>query len=256
MAHLAIVSWPLGEVDRAISLIDRMQTRMADLTHVGTLANGRMYAALFELMRGDSARAAQNAFEARPPRARARAAHVGRVRRVSRGLGDRCEAARSATGSSDMRRGVELLRAQNVLMFDGLVKIALAEAEAQAGDSGRAIAILDEALATSDRIGYRAFEAELHRVRGDTPAQTRPRQSRACGRGFPDRHRRREAARDAQLRTARCALARQALPIDRSPRRGATVLTPALDGFAPTKEMPEIDEALEIIAAIEAGPHL
>ena len=48
-----------------------------------------------------------------------------------------------------MRRGVELLREQNVLMFDGLLKIALAEAEARAGDPDRAIAILDEALATS-----------------------------------------------------------------------------------------------------------
>ena len=41
MAYLAIALWPLGEVDRAISLIDRMQTRIADLTHVGTLAVGR-----------------------------------------------------------------------------------------------------------------------------------------------------------------------------------------------------------------------
>ena len=63
MAYLAIALWPLGEVDRAISLIDRMQTRIADLTHVGTLAFGRMHAALFELMRGDRARAAPNAFE-------------------------------------------------------------------------------------------------------------------------------------------------------------------------------------------------
>ena len=42
MAYLAIASWPLGQVDRAISLIDRMQTRLADLTHVGTLAFGDM----------------------------------------------------------------------------------------------------------------------------------------------------------------------------------------------------------------------
>ena len=47
-----------------------------------------------------------------------------------------------------MRRGVEILREQNVLVFDGLFKIALAEAEARAGDPDRAIAILDEALAT------------------------------------------------------------------------------------------------------------
>ena len=63
MALLAIASWPLGEVDRAISLIDRMQTRIAHLTHVGTLAVGRIYAASFEFMRGDQPRAAPNAFE-------------------------------------------------------------------------------------------------------------------------------------------------------------------------------------------------
>ena len=49
-----------------------------------------------------------------------------------------------------MRSGVELLREQNLLCFDGLLKIALAEAEARAGDPDRALAILDEALATSD----------------------------------------------------------------------------------------------------------
>ncbi len=47
----------------------------------------------------------------------------------------------------DMRRSVELLREQNVLPFDGLLKIALAEAEARAGDVDRAVAVLDEALA-------------------------------------------------------------------------------------------------------------
>ena len=58
MAYLAVALWPLGDVEPAISLIDRMQTRVAGLTHVGTLALGRMHAALFELMRGDHARAA------------------------------------------------------------------------------------------------------------------------------------------------------------------------------------------------------
>ena len=66
-----------------------------------------------------------------------------------------------------MRRGVEMLREQNVSYFDGLLKIALAETEAWAGDSDRAVAILDEALATCNRTGYRAFEAELHRARGE-----------------------------------------------------------------------------------------
>ena len=41
-------------------------------------------------------------------------------------------------GLEDMRRGVELLSEQTVLVFDGLLKIALAEAEARAGDLVRA----------------------------------------------------------------------------------------------------------------------
>ena len=63
MFSLAVALWPLGEVDRAVSLVEQMLTRIADLTHVGTLAVGRMYATLFELMRGDRTRAAPNAFE-------------------------------------------------------------------------------------------------------------------------------------------------------------------------------------------------
>ena len=68
-------------------------------------------------------------------------------------------------GLADMRRGAELLREQNFLLLDGLSKIALAQAEARAGDVDRALAILGEALATCERTGHRMFEAELHRAR-------------------------------------------------------------------------------------------
>ena len=48
-----------------------------------------------------------------------------------------------------MRLGEELLGEQNVLAFDGLLKIATADTEARVGDGDRAIPIPDEALATS-----------------------------------------------------------------------------------------------------------
>ena len=118
-----------------------------------------------------------------------------------------------------MRRCVESLRQQNVLIFDGLFKIALAEAEARAGDLDRAIAVLDEALATSDRTRLSRVRSGTTRARGEMLLEARPHQSGARRRSPPDRHRRREAARDAQLRTARRAVARQALPIDRPLRR-------------------------------------
>ena len=121
---------------------------------------------MFELMRGDLSRAAPNAVEL----ARLAREHDlpmwGALGVFLEGVAT-AESGAASGGLEDMRRGVELLREQNVLLFDGLVKIALAEAEARAGDVDRALAILDEALATCERTGYRAFEAELHRVRGE-----------------------------------------------------------------------------------------
>ena len=46
-----------------------LQARIAGLTHIGTRAYGRLHAAMFELMRGDLARAAPNAARTRPTRA-------------------------------------------------------------------------------------------------------------------------------------------------------------------------------------------
>ena len=255
MAYLAFASWPLGEVDRAISLIDRMQTRIADLTHVGTLALGRMLAALFELMRGDHACAAPNAFEL----ARlAREHELPMWRAFGLFLGGWAIAANGAiaSGLEDMRRGVELLREQNVLLFDGLLKIALAEAETKAGSSDHAIAILDEALATCDRAGYRAFEAELHRVRGEILFKRNPADPAPAEDAFLTAIAiaKRQGTRSFELRAA---LALAKLYRDCSRDDGAlAVLAPALEGFAPTSQLLEIDEASELMAATKASTQL
>ena len=249
MGFLAIASWPLGEVDRAISFNDRMQTRMANLTHVGALAVGRMFAAMFELMRGDHARAAANAFELVRL---ARQYDMSLYLAYGVFLEGWATAASGATGDAleRMRHGVELMRKQNVLLFDGLLKIALAEAEAREGDPARAIAILDEALATCDRAGYRAFEAELHRARGEIllkrdPADPAPAEEALLTAIAVAR---RQSTRSFQLRAA-LSLAKLYQSTDRSAKAHA-VLAPALDGFSPTPEMPEIAEAEALLAAL------
>jgi hypothetical protein len=115
MAYLAIASWLLGEVDRANSIIDRMQSRITDLTHVGILAFGRMHSALFELMRGDHARAAPNAFEL-SRLAREHDLPMFRAGRVSRGLGDRRKrrARQRARGNAPRRRAAARTKRTNV----------------------------------------------------------------------------------------------------------------------------------------------
>ena len=149
-----------------------------------------------------------------------------------------------------MRRGAELLREQNVLNFDGLLKIALAEAEARAGDPDRAVAILDEALATCDRLGYRAFEAELHRARGEILLKRDPANPAPAEDAFLTAIAvaKQQGTRSFELRAA-LSLAKLYQSTGR-PADAHAVLAPALEGFAPTPEMPEIAEAQALLAAL------
>ena len=249
MAYLAIASWPLGQVDRAISLIDRMQTRLADLTHVGTLAFGRYVAAMFELTRGDHARPARNPFDLTRL---AREHDLPLFRAFAVFLEGWATAADGAVGGGlvDMRRGAELLREQNVLLFDGLLKIALAEAEARAGDPDRAVTILEEALATVDRLGYRAFEAELHRARGEILFNRDPADPAPAEEAFLTAIAvaKRQGTRGFELRAA-LSLAKLYQSTAR-PADAHAVLAPALEGFAPTPEMPEIAEARRLVETL------
>ena len=153
-------------------------------------------------------------------------------------------------GLSDMRRGVELLREQNVLWFDGLLKIALAGAEAKAGDPAHAITILDVELAMCDRTGYRAFEAELHRVRGEILLKQNPANSASAEEALLTAIAvaKQQGTRSFELRAA-LALAKLYQSTARLTEAHA-VLAPALDDFAPTPEMPEIAEAKAVLAAL------
>jgi predicted ATPase len=142
-----------------------------------------------------------------------------------------------------MRRSVELLREQNVLVFDGLLKISLAEAEARSGDLDRAIGILEEALAMCERVGYRAFEAELHRARGEMLLR------RDRANPVPAEEAFLIAIAVAKQRGARSFELRAALSLAKlyqsagRPVDAQAVLGPALEGVSSTPEMPEIAEA-------------
>ena len=249
MFSLAAASWPLGEVDRAISLIDRMQTRIAGLAHVGTLAVGRMHAALFELMRGEHARVAPNVFELVRLAREHDLPMQGAFGVFLEGWATAASGA-PANGLADMRRGVELLREQNVLYFDGLLKIALAEAEAWAGDFDRTVAILDEALATCERTGCRTYEAELHRARGEIQFRRDPANPATAEDAFVTAIAvaKQQGTRSFQLRAA-LSLAKLYQSTGR-PADAHAVLAPALEGFALTPGMPEIAEAQALLASL------
>ena len=149
-----------------------------------------------------------------------------------------------------MRRGNELLRVQNVVMFDGLIKKTLAEAEAKAGDPKHALSLLAEALATCHRTGYRAFEAELERTRGEVLRDSNPANSASAEEAFQ------AAIAVAGEQGARSFRLRASLSLAKlgqftaRPTYAYAVLAPALEGFSATPEMPEIAEAAVLRATI------
>jgi len=214
-----------------------------------------MHASMFELMRGERSRVPTNALEL-----------VRIVREYDlplfRAFGKFLEGWATADGGAitdgleSMHRGAESLREQNAPVFDGLIKIALSEAEARAGDLERAIATLDEALATAERTGYRAFEAELHRARGEMLLRRDP------ANFAPAEQVLQTAAAIARQQGTRSFEIRAALRLAKlyqstgRPAEAQAVLAPALDGFSPTPEMPEIAEAQTLLMAIEAGAHV
>jgi predicted ATPase len=255
MAYLAFASWSLGDVRRARSLIESIQARMGSVTHAGSRASGTALVANFELMRGDLSRVTPHAAEL----SRLASEHNLSMFRAYGAFLEGWAAAHSGAldeGLEGMRHGVATLRGQNVVFLDGLIKIALAEAEAQLGDADRAIAVLDEGLATADRLGNRTFEAELHRVRGQVLLNRDPANPAPAEEAFLTAIAvaKQQGTRSFELRAA-LALAKLYRATGRDAEAHA-VLAPTLEGFAPTPEFPEIGEAISFMAAIEARRHL
>ena len=254
MIYPAFASWALGEIGQAASLIGRMRTRVEGLSRATTLAHATALTAFFALMRGDRSQAGTSVSEL---------AQIVRDHELPlfRAIGEFLVGWADAEGGSPaeelaaMRRGVEKLREQNAVVFDGIIKIGWPRPK-------RSPAIRNarwrprRSSGDGERTGDHAFEAELHRVRGDILLKRDPDEPRPGRRSLHDRHRRREATKRAQLRTARLPLARKTLPVDRPPAEAQAVLAPALEGFAPTPEMPEIAEAQALLVAIEAGAHV
>jgi predicted ATPase len=144
--------------------MNQAEARYAGLAHVGTSALGNLIAAFFYLMRGDRSRAAARGAELSDL---ARQHELQMWRTFAAFFDYGAPPGDAARTRENMRRGIEQLRAQNIRIYDGLLKSALAEEEAKAGNFDGAIEVVDEALATSARIGHRTFDAELHRLRGE-----------------------------------------------------------------------------------------
>ncbi|HEY1888189.1 MAG TPA: hypothetical protein VGG86_19405, partial [Roseiarcus sp.] len=249
MIYLAFALWALGEFGEAASLTERMRARVEGLSHATSLAHATALTAFFALMRGDRSQVGTS---------------VSKLVQIVRdhelplfhAIGEflagwvTADGASAVEGVEAMRRGIESVRRQNAVVFDGIIKIALAKAEARVGDPEHALAVLDEALATCDRTGHRTFECEIRRARGELLLNRDPSASVAAKESLQAAIAvaKQQGARSYEL-LASLSLAKLYQSIGQS-NDAYAVLAPALEGFSPTPEMQEIAEAQALLSQL------
>jgi adenylate cyclase len=151
---------------------------------------------------------------------------------------------------AEMRRGVAIYREQGMVQFLPSLEAALAEAEAGAGDPVAGLRRLDDALAELEATENRRYEAEMHRIRAEILLKRDPADTAAAERSLQ------AAIAVAQSQKARSFELRAALSLAklyRAANRDAdahAVLAPALEGFPPTQEFPELTKAQTLLSVL------
>jgi hypothetical protein len=147
-----------------------------------------------------------------------------------------------------MPRGLAIFREQGGNWR--VLEAALAEAEASAGETDGGLRRLDDALAEAGRIEQHWYEAEIHRIRAEILLKHDPPNTAAAEQSLQ------AAIAIAQSQKARSFELRAALALAklyRAANRDAdayAMLAPAVEGFPPTQQFPELTEAQALFAAL------
>jgi predicted ATPase len=155
-------------------------------------------------------------------------------------------------GKADMLTAIGICREQGLALELQLFEATYAEALSKMGHMEPGLEVLDRAFALSQRTGQRWHDAELNRLRGDfllrrDPFNTAPAEEALLN-----------AIAIAQQRKARSFELRAALSLVKlyqstgRPVDAHAVLARALEGFSPTPEFPEIEEAQTLLAALQS----
>jgi tetratricopeptide (TPR) repeat protein len=245
-AWLASANWHLGEVKRARQLAEQAVRSAAELGHVPSLAQAYFVKTVLETNCGDPAAALRSA-ETLLALAREHGMDnwitLGEVYAAwARGRLDDPEAAAHV-----LRRALAGHFAQGNRNLAPLFHGWLAELEAATRGPDAALTLIDQGLAIAEETGERLPESYLHRLRGAAFLKRDPESHAPAEQSFQTSMAiaRRQSARSYEL-LASLALAKLYQSTDR-PSDACAVLGPALEGFSPTPEMPEIAEAISLI---------
>jgi predicted ATPase len=232
----------MGEADYARQLIDQAIREGTETEHVATIATNHLFLSRLEVTRDDPA-AALPAAQAFLTFARAHDMALYAIYGEIFSSWAHGRLTDPETGLNRLRRAVAnylALGNKNAApSFHGLI----ADLEAKTGRIDDALGSMEIALEIGQEIGEHWTDSPLHRRKGEILLDRDPRNPAPVEEAFRTALTvaRRQGARSFELQAA-LALAKLYQP-DRCAAEIADVLAPALKGFLPSPDMPEIAEA-------------
>src|SRR5215471_13812790 len=242
---LAVVLWPLGEVEQAARLLDSALSLARQSRHLPTIAWAHAYTCRFAGIRRKPGQARPHAEELLGV-----AGEHGLPMRLADGSfyhGWARWCAGDGDGEAGMREGLALWNEMHYRLFAPLTCTLLAEREAEAGRVEVGLATLDVQLAAIEQTGQRWFDAEVHRVRGELLLKLRRPDVAAAEGAFM---RAIEIARGQRTRTFELRAALSLAKLYKMSGRNqlaSELLVAALVGFNAGPEVPEVEEAQRLL---------
>jgi predicted ATPase len=239
----------MGDVEGARGLAGEALARADEADHAPTQANVYHLIALYQVLRGDP----------EPVRRMAKvlvdlSQEHGMALYLALGEADsswaRARLGNRESGVTGLREALAAYLRQGNKLFLPTALGLLAELEAEGDDANGALQRINEALALANKTSVHWTDALLHRVRGEILLKRDPANPALAEEAFL------AAIAVAQAQKAKSFELRAALRLSKlyqSTGRAIhahAVLPPALEGFSPTQEMPEIAEAQALRAEI------
>ena len=247
--YLALASWVLGGVERARALSEEALARADETGHAPTRANVYHFVSLYQVLRGDpqaASRTATMVVDLSREHGMALYLAYGEVdlNWARARLGDR------ENGMTGLREALARFLGQGNKLQAPLYQALLAEIEAEGPDADGALKRVDEGVTLANETGERWTDALLHRIRGKILLKRDPANPAPAEEAF------RTAIAIARAQKARSFELQAALALAKvcgstgHPADAHAVLAPALEGFSPTPDMPEIDEAHALLSQL------
>ena len=249
-ANLARVNWVLGELGQTRELMDDALARAVESGDIPTLANIQYFKALFELNRGHTEAARHDADQILQLGRQHELPTYLAFGRILHGYARACLGDRD-TGIVELREGLTAHTEQGNRAWVPYYQGLLAKLEGDGRDFEGALRRIEEALELAGVTSEHENDAPLHQIRGEVLLKRDPTNAAPAEEAFLTAIAiaQQQKARSFELRAAH-SLAKLYQSTGRSADAHA-VLAPALEGFSPTPEFPEISEAqvlLEVLA--------